>query len=92
MIAAVERRVRELGGIDILVNNAGIGVIAPIDDYRLENIDRTVAVNLRAVLVATQAVVKHMKTGGRVITIRNSNAERMPFSGGGVYAIIGSHS
>jgi 3-oxoacyl-[acyl-carrier protein] reductase len=35
LVAAVERTVRELGGIDILVNNAGIGIIAPIDDYRL---------------------------------------------------------
>ncbi len=30
VVAAVERTVRDLGGIDILVNNAGIAVIAPI--------------------------------------------------------------
>lgn len=87
VVAAVERTAEELGGIDILVNNAGIGVMAPIDDYRLEDFDRTVAVNLRAVFVATQAAVKHMKTGGRVITIGSCNAERMPFTGGAVYAM-----
>jgi 3-oxoacyl-[acyl-carrier protein] reductase len=87
VVAAVERTVAELGGIDILVNNAGIGVIAPIDDYRLEDFDRTLAVNLRAVFVATQAAVKHMKTGGRVITIGSCNADRMPFGGGAVYAM-----
>lgn len=87
VVAAVERTVRELGGIDILVNNAGIGVIAPIDDYRLEDFDRTLAVNLRAVFVATQAAVKHMKTAGRVITIGSCNADRMPFGGGAVYAM-----
>jgi 3-oxoacyl-[acyl-carrier protein] reductase len=87
VVAAVERTVGELGGIDILVNNAGIGVIAPIDDYRLEDFDRTLAVNLRAVFVATQAAVKHMKTGGRVITIGSCNADRMPFGGGAVYAM-----
>lgn len=87
VIAAVERTVGELGGIDILVNNAGIGVFAPIDDYRLEDFDRTLAVNLRAVFVATQAAVKHMKTGGRVITIGSCNADRMPFGGGAVYAM-----
>jgi 3-oxoacyl-[acyl-carrier protein] reductase len=87
LIAAVERTVRELGGLDILVNNAGIAVIAPIDEYRLEDLDRTLAVNVRAVFVATQAAVKHMQAGGRIITIGSCNAERIPFTGGGVYGM-----
>jgi 3-oxoacyl-[acyl-carrier protein] reductase len=87
VVAAVERTVQELGGIDILVNNAGIMVTAPIDGYRLEDFDRMVAVNLRSVFVATQAAVKHMKAGGRIITIGSCNAERMPFVGGSVYAM-----
>lgn len=87
VVAAVERMVKELGGIDILVNNAGIGVFAPIDDYRLEDLDRTLAVNVRAVFVATQAAIKHMQAGGRIITIGSCNAERMPIAGGGVYAM-----
>lgn len=87
MVAAVERTVQEFGGIDILVNNAGIAVIAPIDDYRLEDLDRTLAVNVRAVFVATQAAVKHMQAGGRIINVGSCNAERVPFIGGGVYAM-----
>ncbi|MBC7962887.1 MAG: 3-oxoacyl-ACP reductase FabG [Steroidobacteraceae bacterium] len=87
VVAAVEQTVKELGGIDILVNNAGIGIIAPLDDYRLEDFDRTLAVNVRAVFVATQAAVRHMQAGGRVITIGSCNAERMPIVGGGVYAM-----
>jgi 3-oxoacyl-[acyl-carrier protein] reductase len=87
VVAAVERTVRELGGVDILVNNAGIAVMAPIDDYRLEDFDRMVAANLRAVFVATQAAVKHMQAGGRIIMIGSCNAERMPFGGGSVYAM-----
>jgi 3-oxoacyl-[acyl-carrier protein] reductase len=87
VVAAVKRTVGELGGIDILVNNAGIAVMAPIEDYRLEDFDRTLAVNLRAVFVATQAAVKHMKAGGRIINIGSCNAERMPFAGGAVYAM-----
>jgi 3-oxoacyl-[acyl-carrier protein] reductase len=85
--AAVERTVRELGGIDILVNNAGVAAMAPIQDYRLEDFDRTVSVNLRGVFVVTQAAVKHMKTGGRIIMIGSCNADRMPFAGGAVYAM-----
>jgi 3-oxoacyl-[acyl-carrier protein] reductase len=88
VVDAVERTVRELGGIDILVNNAGIAAMAPVDDYRLEDLGRMLAVNLRAVFVATQAAVKHMATGGRVITIGSCNAERLPFEGGSVYAMV----
>ena len=62
VVLAVERTVAELGGIDILVNSAGIAVMAPLDEYRLEDLDRTLAVNVRAVFVATQAAAKHMKT------------------------------
>ena len=87
VVLAVERTVAELGGIDILVNSAGIAVMAPLDDYRLEDLDHTLAVNVRAAFVATQAAAKHMKTGGRIITIGSCNAERMPFEGGAAYAM-----
>jgi 3-oxoacyl-[acyl-carrier protein] reductase len=85
--AAVERTVSELGGIDILINNAGVLALGPIDDFKLADFDRTIAINVRAVFVATQAAVKHMKTGGRIINIGSCNAERVPFQGGAVYAM-----
>ena len=87
VVLAVERTVAELGGIDILVNSAGIAVMAPLDDYRLEDLDRTLAVNVRAAFVATQAAAKHKKTGGRIITNGSCNADRMPFEGGAAYAM-----
>jgi 3-oxoacyl-[acyl-carrier protein] reductase len=85
--AAVERTVVEFDGIDILVNNAGIAVMAPLDEFKLADFDRTVAINIRAVFVATQAAAKHMKEGGRIINIGSTNADRMPFPGGAVYAM-----
>ncbi|BAY23930.1 short-chain dehydrogenase/reductase SDR [Calothrix sp. NIES-2100] len=87
VVAAVEETVNKLGSIDILVNNAGVLAIGPIDDFTLADFDRTFAINVRAVFVATQAAVKHMKAGGRIINIGSTNAERMPFPGGGVYAM-----
>ncbi len=87
VVAAVDRTVEELGGLDILVNNAGIATMAPIETFQLEDFDRMVAINLRAVFVATQAAVKHMQPGGRIINLGSCNAERMPFGGGAVYAM-----
>src|SRR5262245_12525340 len=55
VVAAVERTAKEFGGLDILVNNAGVLAIGPIDQLTLKDFDRTIAVNVRAVFVATQA-------------------------------------
>src|ERR1700752_57095 len=44
---AVERTAREWGGIDVLVHNAGIAAMAPLEEFRLEDFDRTLAINLR---------------------------------------------
>ncbi|MEH2178093.1 3-oxoacyl-ACP reductase family protein [Nostoc sp.] len=87
VVAAVEQTVEKFGGIDILVNNAGVATMAPIDDFTLADFDRTFAINVRAVFVATQAVVKYMQEGGRIINIGSTNAERVPFAGGSVYAM-----
>ncbi len=87
VIGAVERTVSELGRLDILVNNAGIATFAPLEEITVEEFDRTFAINVRAAFVATQAAVKHMPAGGRVINIGSCNAERMPIAGGGVYAM-----
>ena len=87
LTAAIDKAAEDLGGIDILVNNAGIAIMGPIGDFRLEDFDRTVAVNIRAVFVAIQAALKHMQTGGRIINVGSCNAERVPFGGGSVYAM-----
>lgn len=83
---SVNDTVERLGGLDILVNNAGVAVMAPLDQFTLDDYDRTMAVNVRGVFVASQEASRHMKEGGRIITIGSTNAERMPFAGGGVYA------
>jgi 3-oxoacyl-[acyl-carrier protein] reductase len=85
--AAIQKAIGKFGRLDVLVNSAGVLAIAPLDDFKLEDFDRTLAVNVRSVFVATQEAAKHMRNGGRVINIGSTNADRMPFAGGGVYAM-----
>ncbi|RCV90183.1 SDR family NAD(P)-dependent oxidoreductase [Billgrantia montanilacus] len=85
--AAVERTVAELGGLDILINNAGIFPTGTIEEVTLEELDRTIAINLRAPVVAAMAVVGHMPEGGRIITIGSNLAVRVPWPGISLYAM-----
>lgn len=85
--AAVNATVKTFGRLDILVNSAGVLAIGPLEDFSMADFDRTLAVNVRSVFVAIQEAARHMGEGGRIITIGSTNAERMPFAGGGVYAM-----
>jgi 3-oxoacyl-[acyl-carrier protein] reductase len=84
---AIDGVAAQFGRLDILVNSAGVLAIAPLDQFTLEDFDRTVAVNIRSVFVASQAAARHMTDGGRIINIGSTNAQRMPFVGGAPYAM-----
>lgn len=87
--SAVNATVKAFGRLDILVNNAGVLAVGPLEDFKLEDFDRTLSINVRSVFVATQEAARHMGEGGRIININigSTNAERMPFAGGGPYAM-----
>jgi NAD(P)-dependent dehydrogenase (short-subunit alcohol dehydrogenase family) len=85
---AVHRTAREFGRFDILVNNAGIFPTGPLEEVTLEEIDRTLAIHVRAVLLASQAAAGHMTDpgGGRIVSIGSKMAERVPGPGITLYA------
>jgi 3-oxoacyl-[acyl-carrier protein] reductase len=76
-----------LGGLDIFVSNAGIFKVGLVDEFPLEDLDRLMAVNVRAVFVGIQAAVREMRDGGRVITIGSSAANRIAFPGISAYSM-----
>jgi len=79
--AAVGKVVATFGQLDILVNNAGTAIPKTFEETTLEEIDRVLNLNVRGVLIATQAALKHMKSGGRIIMIGSAVGERVAAPG-----------
>jgi 3-oxoacyl-[acyl-carrier protein] reductase len=75
--AAVEKTVATFGQLDVLVNNAGTAIPKRFEETTLEELDRLIDINVRGTFVATQAALKHMKDGGRIIMIGSAVGERV---------------
>src|SRR5258707_1480408 len=74
---AVDKAVATFGRLDVLVNNAGTAIPKTFEESTLDEMDRVLDINVRGTLVATQAALKHMKPGGRIIMIGSSVGERV---------------
>ena len=70
--AAVQRTVKELGGVHVAVNNAGIGgPAASSGDYPIDGWKRVVDVNLTSVFLCQRAQIQAMRKAGRGGSIIN---------------------
>jgi 3-oxoacyl-[acyl-carrier protein] reductase len=79
--AAVEKTVSTFGRLDVLVNNAGTAIPKTFEETTLAEMNRVIDINVRGTLVATQAALKHMKSGGRIISIGSAVGERVQVPG-----------
>ena len=75
IIEAVKRAAGEFSRIDVLVNSAGVYNGKAFEEHTLEDYEEVMAVNVRAVYLASQASLKHMPEGGRIITIGSNMAD-----------------
>lgn len=75
--AAVSKTVGALGKLDVLVNNAGTAIPKKFEETPLEELDQVINLNIRGVFVTTQAALKQMNDGGRIISIGSCVGERM---------------
>ena len=84
---AVSTAFEHFGQLDILVNNAGVFELKPTGEFTIDDYERQMGVNARAVFAAIQRAAQVMTEGGRIINIGSNLAERVPGPGMSLYAM-----
>jgi 3-oxoacyl-[acyl-carrier protein] reductase len=84
----VQQTIESFGKIDILVNNAGIIARNSVMDIQEEELDRTFDINLKGVVLCSQAAARHMieRKRGKIVNLGSSLSSRASvcnLSGGG---------
>jgi 3-oxoacyl-[acyl-carrier protein] reductase len=84
--AALDKTISAFGKLDVFVNNAGTAIPKKFEETTIEELDRMIDLNLRGAFIATQAALKHLNEGGRIILIGSCVGERMMTPGLVAYA------
>lgn len=76
---ATVKAAEEAGAIDLLVNNAGIAILESFLETSVEAFDKSMAVNVRAVMQVSQVVARGMierGTGGVIVNVSSQSSMR----------------
>lgn len=86
-VAAVDAARARFGRLDILVNDAGVMLNSPLDEARLADLERMIAINLTGLVAACHAAVPAMlaQGGGDIVNV-SSIAARLANPTAGVYS------
>ncbi len=82
--AVADAAIQHFGRLDILVNNAGVYEFAPLESVTEAHIDKHFDLNVRGLLLVTQAAAKHLGKGASIINIGSVVARIVP-PGSAVY-------
>lgn len=69
------------GRLDILVNNAGVFITGALGSVTAEDVDKQFAINVGGVNAAVREAAKHLKDGGRIISIGSMGGTSSPWPG-----------
>ncbi len=82
----ISAAIKAFGRLDILVNNAGVYKFLPLEAITVEHIDQHFNLNVKALLLATQAAVPHFGPGGGVVINISSGVALTPAPASAVYS------
>jgi len=77
IIEQITKIEKKVGTIDILVNNAGIQIRSPLEEFKLEDWQKILDINLSGAFLTAKAVVQSMikKKAGKIINICSIQSE-----------------
>jgi 3-oxoacyl-[acyl-carrier protein] reductase len=82
--ALVDTALKTYGKLDVLVNNAGIYEMKPLEEITEDHYDRIFDINVKGLLLVTQAAAKHLPQGGSIVNV-SSLVSRITPPGMSVY-------
>jgi 3-oxoacyl-[acyl-carrier protein] reductase len=74
----IDAAIEKFGKLDILVNNSGVYEFLPLDAITEAHYDKLFNVNVRGLLLTTQAAAKHLGEGASIINIGSVVSSRAP--------------